>query len=574
MSGIVGEKILILNHTRIGDLIQTTPLIAALKAEDPTRHIALLANARFADILSFTEGIDETLLFDMKQFAADDGNEPDTLAVYTYLSDLLDRLVAERFDRVINLSHSKVSAVMTLAAHAGAVSGFDATPRGERVVRGAWLTYFTALLSFRMGNRFNLVDMYMKAGGVDPTPDARLRLAPAPGGEQAVRARMTERGLSENETLIGVQAGASREDRRWPPASFARAADELARRENARIVLFGAPAEKRLGDEVAAAMRSEPINLIGQTDLAELVSWVKRLSLLVTNDTGTMHIAAAFGVPIVALFFVHARAEETGPYVENALVLQADIECAPCSHATRCDHYSCLTRTTADDVVAAGISLLRATPLPEKKNGLFAGTLVLRPAFSLDDGMYDLWPEHRPLLPEHDLAGRILRPVVGEGLARWERPTDAVYPAEAVSRTLGAIARRYTPPPAAALTGWIDRGIKGIDRLAELAAVGERLARQAAAPADPARLAAAIEKNDADIRTVGETFPGLAPLTVTFRRRIENLDDLPPQALADAVVTAAAWLAHTAAMARRAYADAARLIVWAEETEHNRSLRT
>lgn len=104
---------------------------------------------------------------------------------------------------------------------------------------------------------------------------------------------------SQNELLIGFQAGSSLEGRRWPASHFAKLGDRLVRDLNARILLFGVKSESGIGENILEQMESPEnvLNLIGKTDISELVGLVDRCHYLVTNDTGTMHIAAALGTP-------------------------------------------------------------------------------------------------------------------------------------------------------------------------------------------------------------------------------------------------------------------------------------
>lgn len=545
-----GEKILILNHTRLGDLVQTTPLIRALKAADPTCHITLLVNVKFAGILAFAEGVDATIILDALQFANNGDDEPDFLAAYDTFKKLLDRLEAERFDRVVNLSHSKLSAIFALASKAPTVAGFDSTDRGERILRGAWLTYFSTLLTFRRESRLNLVDLYIKAGGGEPSPVARLSLTPTPDGEEKMRARMATLGVDETTPLIGVQAGASREDRRWPPSSFAAVADRLATERGGRIVLFGAPSEKALGDQVADAMTTPPLNLIGETGLPELVSWIRRLSVLVTNDTGTMHIAAALGVPVVALFFVHARGEETGPYTEKAIILQADIECAPCGHQTICDHHSCLRSTTPDDVIDAVGHLLDGRPLPPRSATSFANTIALAPTFATDDQMIDLWPLHPIPLSFTEWLSRLFRPLLVAGLEGWDEPSSIKVDEERFVTLARRLHETYDPNSFPLLVEPIDRFVNDAETLGQLADEGNRLILSALQPGtDLKQLGQRLSAFDARIALFSESRRWLLPLVGLYQRRVEALEGESATALAPQAATACRWLS---AMARRA----------------------
>ena len=544
----MGENILIINLTRMGDLIQTSPAIAGIVRQRPGARVTMLANAKFAATARFIPGVDELLTFDPHQFGSPGGTEDvDVLAMYGYLDGLAASLAARKFDRIINVSHSKASAMLALLIGAPDIRGFGATQRGERMIRDPWLIYFTSLLAFRKLNRFNLVDLYLRGAGAVQDGSLRLALDPARAPSDGFTRALAAHGVREGDLLIGIQAGASREDRRWDPRSFAAVADRLARERGAKIVLFGAPSEKKLGDEAAGAMTAPAINLIGATSLGDLVHWVKRLGLLITNDTGTMHIAAALGRPIVALFFVHARAEETGPYCQNAIVLQADIECAPCTHQTVCGHMSCLRYITPEDVYAASLMALDGREELPQDAGLFARTLVYRSAFNFHDRMIDFVPIRKIGLRKEELFAYLHRPLMIRALEAWDEPelmpVESAFHARAVDELTG----RFAPAPRATLDMWTARALEGASRLDEAAAQGERLAAELARGGAAAQSTArALAELDARIAALGSTHEALAPLAMLYRRRAENLEGATQVELARSAARAYGWARRAA----------------------------
>ena len=300
-------KILILNLTRMGDLIQTSPLVRGLKSKYPDCHITMLANVKFAGIAKFIDGIDRLDVFDVRQFGSTGAGEVDALAVYEYLDTLVEEMRDRQFDILINLSHSRLSAMLARLIEPKDTRGFSSTACGYRLILDPWIIYFTSFLGFRRYNRFNIVDLYMKSAGVAPGDNTRLNLRPDAEAEQSVDKQMDELGIKADDLLAGIQAGSSREDRRWGAQNFAQVADRLSADLGAKIILLGADTEKELTKEVETAMTTPAINLAGSTSLGQLTQWVKRLNLLVTNDTGTMHIAAAMETPIVALFYPLSR---------------------------------------------------------------------------------------------------------------------------------------------------------------------------------------------------------------------------------------------------------------------------
>lgn len=545
---MAGKNILVLNLTRMGDLIQTSPLLKGLKEAEPASRVTMLANVKFAGIAGFMEGVDELLTFDMRQFAVEGDAEPDVLAIYEYLDGLTRALAAKNFDMIINLSHSKISAILSMMIGAEDVRGFLSSPRGTRLVRDPWLVYFTSLLAFRKLNRLNLVDLYARGAGLSGG-GLRLNLAPGEEAMEAARRGVEQAGIGPDDIVVGIQAGASREDRRWSPASFAKVADALAAERGAKIVLFGAASEKKLGDDVERAMTAPAVNMIGRTDLAGLVGWVKRLDLLITNDTGTMHIAAAVGTPVVALFFVHARAEETGPYCDGALVLQADIECAPCDHQTVCGHMSCLSYITPEDVHAAAEIVLDKEDEPPANKDLFQRVRLYRSGFH-GDGAVDFRPLVRKPLDREEFFAYLYRPLFMEALPAWEAPERISAGRMKTDRAVAELAERFLPAAPGDLEAWSGRAMEGFERLAALCGEGMALAERAASPgAQPGELgtiAQRLAEIDEAIAVLGGTHEAVNPLVCLYRRRAENFEGDSPAQLSRQARLAFEWLANAA----------------------------
>jgi heptosyltransferase-2 len=186
---------------------------------------------------------------------------------------------------------------------------------------------------------------------IEGPPDASLRCP----GEWSARAREV---LGDEGPWIGVNAGAFfGSAKRWLPERFAAVADVVARRLGARVVLVGGPAERSLADAIAEAVQAPVRVLCGETTLAELVGVLSRLRLLLTNDSGPMHVAAALGVPLVAAFG-STDWRETAPFSPTARLVREETECAPCLLRECPVDHRCMTRVGVDRVAAAALELV------------------------------------------------------------------------------------------------------------------------------------------------------------------------------------------------------------------------
>ena len=157
---------------------------------------------------------------------------------------------------------------------------------------------------------------------------------------------------------IGVNPGAFfGTAKRWLPERFTAAADIVARRAGARVVVIGSAAERPLGEAIAAQLCAPSRVLCGETTLADLVGVLARLRLLLTNDSGPMHLAAALGTPVVAVFG-STNWKETAPLSSRARVVREETACAPCLLRECPIDHRCMARVGVDHVVSAGLELL------------------------------------------------------------------------------------------------------------------------------------------------------------------------------------------------------------------------
>ncbi len=164
---------------------------------------------------------------------------------------------------------------------------------------------------------------------------------------------------SSNRLLIGINPGSVYGSaKRWLPERFAELGDELVERiygrhsefSSVRCVLIGGKGEDRLGLDIARQMRTQPIVLSGKTTVQELMAVLVRCTMLVTNDTGPMHVAQALGIPVVALFGA-TDPETTGPVGGESCVIREQVRCSPCLlRACPIDH-RCMSQISTDRVV-------------------------------------------------------------------------------------------------------------------------------------------------------------------------------------------------------------------------------
>lgn len=200
--------------------------------------------------------------------------------------------------------------------------------------------------------RFYYLELLRRAGLIDALPECKqIRLQ---------HSRNTESPASR---VIGVSPGAAYGTaKRWLPERFAEAAAVLAEARGASIALFGTKGERPLCEEVARMLTGRAVtNYAGETTLAQFVDLAAGCELFLTNDSGSMHIASALGVPTVAIFGA-TNDITTGPTGSNARVVRQPVECSPCLLRECPIDHRCMTGVSVERVVREALQLLGGTP--------------------------------------------------------------------------------------------------------------------------------------------------------------------------------------------------------------------
>jgi ADP-heptose:LPS heptosyltransferase len=335
------REILIINLTRMGDLLQTTPLMAGLKEKYPGSRITLLVNTTFAEICEGIPFIDDLLVFDMKDYRNRLVEKRYTLVEnYKVLEELIGQISSREYDLTINVTHSPVSAILTSFVRTKEIRGFTLDSEGHRVIRHPWMRYFFNVVPNRIYNPLHLVDMYLKIGGVTT---GRKGLMYDVGREEHEKASLflEREGVSEGDMLIGFHLGASKSDKTWTVSSYAALADFITSAFGAKVLLFGSPGEADLAAQFEMRSNMKPINFVGRTSIGELAALIRRCRLFISNDTGPLHIATSVGTTVIDISTGNVHFLETGPYGAGHYVIQAELPCVPCGFDVQCRDMVC-----------------------------------------------------------------------------------------------------------------------------------------------------------------------------------------------------------------------------------------
>jgi lipopolysaccharide heptosyltransferase II len=325
------RNILIIKPGAIGDLLQLTPVIRALKEKFPAARISLVVgNLPSMGLFRHNPLVSEVIVFDRK------GEHRS----WSAFAALWRRLHAAHYDLVLNFQRSNLKGwLLATAAFPCRVLVYHKSK--DRNVH-AVVNHLETLAPLGISSAGMPLEFH-------PGPEAEAFAAQFFGAE-----KLTGR------TVIALNPGASHAVNRWSTVRFAELADRLAEDLAARVIIVGGREDVPLAEEIVAKARCAPVVLTGMTDLLQLGAVLQRCALLVSGDTGPMHMATAVGTRVVALFGA-ADPARTGPVGSGHRVVQAaGVDCVPC-RSRRCSsakQLECMTDISVEEVLLAVESIL------------------------------------------------------------------------------------------------------------------------------------------------------------------------------------------------------------------------
>jgi hypothetical protein len=261
-----------------------------------------------------------------------------------------------------------------------------------------------ALVGYRKEDLFNIVDLQMGIGGLPPAPEKGY-LPVTDGRRREARDLLEANGRRPGRKLIALQTAASELHRAWDLEGFSVLAQSLRANGFADIVLLGDARERERVERLAESIGMPVIDLAGKTSLLQLPAVLEACDLLISNDTGTIHVAAAVGLRTLGLYFSTAYYSETAPYGADHVVLQVEIPCAPCSSSSRCAVQTCRGFLRPDAVEEVVRWMLGdRTELPRVRENL---SMYL--SRFLSNGSLAYLPLHPGLVSGHYLTGLLGR---------------------------------------------------------------------------------------------------------------------------------------------------------------------
>ena len=345
-------NILIVKTSAIGDVIHTLPALNALRRKYPEAQIDWLVEEAAADLIIGHRALDTVLVSRRKAWARD-LKQGRVLAAWRGFTDFVKKLRGTEYDLLIDFQGLLKSGIFVGLARAKRKVGFG---KGMEHAECSYIFLNEPIPPVNMDQHAAIRELLLlKAIGVE-SEEVVFDLPVTDEQRKKIGQLLAAEGIDPAKPLVAINPMTTWETKHWRNERFARVADQLLDRGMA-VVFSGGPQDVQAIEGIRGAMTGKAVSLAGRTTLKDLAALYERVDVLITTDTGPMHLAAAAGTPVVALFGPTAP-WRTGPFGSGHRILRADIACSPCLKK-HCDReHACMAEITVDQVVQAALDVL------------------------------------------------------------------------------------------------------------------------------------------------------------------------------------------------------------------------
>ena len=341
----MNKRIIIVRMDRIGDVVLSTPVIKAVRNAYPDSHIAVLVRPYAREVVEGNPYIDEVITYDKSE------KEKGLFGKIMFIVGLRNK----KFDLAIILHPKNSSHILAYLAGIPKRLGYDKK-------LGIFLTKkIPHTKQYGLKHEIDYALGLLRYIGIESS-DKSLHVPVNKSSEERIKGIFDKNGISQNDPVITIHPAASCRSRRWKLERFVKVSDVLAKKYGARIIIISGPDDKAMGDRVAELMKSRALNLSGKTSVSDIVSILRRSKLLISNDSGPVHISCAVGTPVISIFGRNDRGlspERWGPVGSRDIALHKDVGCEIClAHNCKLG-FKCLDMISVADVLLAGERILK-----------------------------------------------------------------------------------------------------------------------------------------------------------------------------------------------------------------------
>ncbi|WP_140626483.1 glycosyltransferase family 9 protein [Methylibium rhizosphaerae] len=355
------RKVLAVRLDNLGDVLMTTPALTAMRQSLPGVHLTLLASPSGATLAPFIDDVDDVIAYDAPWMKGGAARKPGTTPDEEWA--IVRRLAAEQFDAAVIFTCYTQSALPAAMLCRQAGIGLRLAHCRENPY--GLLTDWVPDPEPQAGIRHEVERQLALVGAVGLcTDDDRMSFDYRSEDLVSLCAKLETRGVTPKRPWVVVHPGATAPSRRYPAGQFGAAADLIANDINCHVLFTGTADEADLVLAAQARMQRPGISLAGQLSLGELAALIAHSKLLVSSNSGPVHIAAAVGTPVVDLYAL-TNPQHT-PWRVPSRVLNRDVPCRNCLKSVCPEgHHNCLRLVTPEEVAQAAHELIELQPEPQ-----------------------------------------------------------------------------------------------------------------------------------------------------------------------------------------------------------------
>ncbi|MEM7828151.1 MAG: lipopolysaccharide heptosyltransferase II [Candidatus Aenigmatarchaeota archaeon] len=338
------RKILIRVPNWIGDAVMSLPAISAIKKGFKNSEVCILGKPWVAPIYFNNPMIDRII-----EYRSGDLHKGLIGKVR-----LINQIKRERFEIAILFQNAIEAAILAFLARIPIRVGYNTDLRGPLLthsVKRPWKR--------KIHHTEYYLEMIRSSGLVKDVLNDYPNIFISSEEKRWAREFLISNGFLMDKPIVGINPGASYGPaKRWFPERFATVGNELSKLFDASVILFGSSEDVKICREISSMLTGRFLDLSGKTTLRHLISIISQCSVFITNDTGPMHIAAAIGVPVVAIFG-STDPDLTGPVGKYVSIIRKKMDCSPCFRRTCYRNFECMDSIKVPDVINGATYFLK-----------------------------------------------------------------------------------------------------------------------------------------------------------------------------------------------------------------------
>jgi len=345
-------KILIVKLSAIGDVIHTLPSLNAIRKHYPDAHITWLIEEAASSLVVGHETLNRVIISKRKQWIKKilgPACLKNIKEAYQFIKELRDT----EYDLIIDFQGLLKSAILIALARGKRKTGFD---KGMEHMEHSYIFLNERIPPVSMENHALLRNlMLINALGIK-SKEIEYKIPVSDNTRKFIDSILERHGIKGPGILVAMNPVAKWKTKLWDNQKFALLADRLIEKYNASVIFTGSQSDKSTIDNIMSCMSQRAVNLAGETTLKTLAALYEKTKFLISTDTGPMHMAAAVGTPVIALFGPTAP-WRTGPFGSEHKILRSGLNCSPC-FKRQCSTIDCMKQINVEQVMDAANSIL------------------------------------------------------------------------------------------------------------------------------------------------------------------------------------------------------------------------